>query len=621
MNAIQVTIIGMGPRGLSLLQRMAELAHELPDSAKMDIHLVDPGDSGQGTHSSRQPSHLLTNTVANQLTMFTDGQGPSFTEWAHAAGYRTFSGAHYPTGDGAGEIIGEHDYLPRNLLGEYLSWVFDRTVAALPPQVRVIHHRDRALDIERRGTTRLGVRLQEGFEIDSDFVFLATGHCERIPNADDRAFEEFVKKYSFRNDRLVYCSNPYPVDRIQRIAPGATVAVQGLGLTAHDVIAALTVGRGGRFEGTGKDMRYIPSGREPRIQLFSRQCLPFSARGVNQKGVSGAHKAAFFTREAVERLKERAERERGSRQLDFEQEVLPLLLHEMGYAYRTAKEQRHIPAQEYEFGPEDQEAVGSIIDPLREKGFANFGEFKKFFVDYVVNDLEHAEMGNLVSPVKAATDVIRDTRQSLRDAVESAALMPESHRAFNSRYVPLMNRISFGPPRRRSVELLALLDAGVVDLAGGPGCRVVADESTARFAIESDFGDGAETRYADALVIARLDLFHPESDRSPLTANLLAGGLVRPYTNGAFQPGGLDVDAADHPITAAGTPLPNVWAVGYLVEGPRYYTYALPRPRMNSQFTNDADACVRDMFGQIQRDSQTTGGDHVDPERQPASVS
>ncbi len=41
------------------------------------------------------------------------------------------------------------------------------------------------------------------------------------------------------------------------------------------------------------------------------------------------------------------EQTRGSSQLDFE-EVLPLLLREMGYAYRTTLEQRRIPPEEYE---------------------------------------------------------------------------------------------------------------------------------------------------------------------------------------------------------------------------------------------------------------------------------
>ncbi|MEV8461038.1 MULTISPECIES: FAD/NAD(P)-binding protein [Streptomyces] len=599
MTALSVSIVGVGPRGLSILQRIAELAGQLPAGRTLDVHLIDPAEGGQGSHPANQPAHLLTNTLAGQVTMFADGTGPSFTEWAASAGYRDFGGVYLPTGGTAGDPVGEHAYLPRQLLGGYLSWVFDRTVRSLPPHVRVVHHRDRAVDIEAHGGGDFTVHLRNGHVVPSDYVFLATGHCERVPTAQDRAYEEFAGTNADRNPWLVYCPHPYPVERLRNIAPGSTVAVQGFGLTAHDVISELTAGRGGVFRGSGWATEYLPSGREPRIELFSRQCLPFSARGVNQKGLTGQHRPRFFTREAVRLLRAEAVRRGDDPRLDFVAEVLPLLLKEMGYAYRAAADGRPVPPEEYEFTEDDRRAVEGIIDPLRGRAFPDRDAFRKFFVDYVVEDLEQAERGNRTSPVKAATDVIRDTRASLREAVEFSGLTPTSHRTFNSFYVPVMNRVSFGPPRHRNHQLLALMRAGIVDLAGGPGSKVVLDREAARFAIRTEYTGGTEIRHADALVIARLDAFHPEHDRSPLIRSLLARGLVRPYANGPFQPGGIDIDEQGRIVTAVGEPLPGAWAVGYPVEGPRFYTHALPRQGLASQFTADADASVRDMFAQI----------------------
>ncbi|MEU4346700.1 FAD/NAD(P)-binding protein [Streptomyces sp. NPDC023838] len=623
MTALRVAVVGMGPRGLSVVQRISGLAEQLPRGCTLDVHLIDPGDPGQGTHSARQPSHLLTNTVASQVTMFADDLGPSFTEWAEAAGYRGFDGAFHPTGDAFGEPLGEHAYLPRQMLGAYLSWVFDRTVESLPPQVRVVHHRDRAVDIEPTEGDRFVVHLAKGYALTSDYVFLTTGHCERIPTEEDVAYEEFARENADRNPALAYCSTPYPVDRLQAIAPGSTVAVQGFGLTAHDVVSELTVGRGGTFHGSGHTLEYRPSGREPEILLFSRQCLPFSARGVNQKGVTGAHRPRFFTKDAVRQARERAALRRADSRLDFTEEVLPLLLREMGYAYRSAQEQRFLPPEEYELTPADRRVVEEILDPLRGLDFANQEAFTKFFVDYVAGDLEQAELGNTTSPLKAATDVIRDTRASLREAVEFSGLTPESHRTFNTTYVPVMNRVSFGPPRHRNYQLLALLRAGVLDLAGGPGGRLVLDREAARFAVRTDYPDGPEIRHADALVVARLDAFHPGRDRSPLVGRLLERGLVRPYANGPFEPGGLDIDAQGRPITAAGEPLRTAWAVGYLVEGPRFYTHALPRQGMASQFTLDADASVRGMVAHIHHrydTSQDQENEHARAQRKSASL-
>lgn len=621
MTALSVSIVGVGPRGLSILQRISELADQLPAGRILDVHLIDPADGGQGSHPARQPAHLLTNTVASQVTMFADGTGPSFTEWAAASGYRDFDGAFLPTGDSAGDPLGEHAYLPRQMLGSYLSWVFDQTVRSLPSQVRVVHHRDRAVDIEARGGAGFAVHLQKGYVVSSDYVFLATGHCERIPTAEDRAYEEFTQSNADRNPWLVYCPNPYPVERLQDIAPGSTVAVQGFGLTAHDVISELTAGRGGAFHGSGWDMEYRPSGREPRIQLFSRQCLPFSARGVNQKGLTGQHTPQFFTKEAVRRLRAQAMQRRDDPRLDFVTDVLPLLLKEMGYAYRATEEKRSISPEEYQFTADDRRVVEDIIDPLHGRSFASQEDFKKFFVDYVINDLEQAERGNQTSPVKAATDVIRDTRASLREAVEFSGLTPESHRTFNTAYVAVMNRVSFGPPRHRNHQLLALMRAGIVDLAGGPGSNVVLDREAARFAIRTEYSGGTEIRHADALVIARLDAFHPERDRSPLVRNLLARGLVRPYANGPFHPGGVDIDEQGRLITAVGEPLPGAWAIGYLVEGPRFYTHALPRQGLPSQFAADADTSVRDMFTHIRnRDDVVQEDNHAGTSRKSVSV-
>ncbi|MEU4846748.1 FAD/NAD(P)-binding protein [Streptomyces gilvosporeus] len=618
MRTAQVTIVGLGSRGLGVLQQLARGADRLPSGVGLDIHLVDPGESGQGVHSGRQPDHLLTNTLASQLSMFPDGSGPTFTEWAAQAGYRRFGASYHRTDPANGEPIGEHDYLPRSMLGEYLTFVFDRTVARLPSRMRVVHHRSRVLDMEA-ADGRYVVHTEDGFQITSDAVFLTTGHGRRTPTDDDVAFENFVADHRARNDRLAYLTDPYPVDTLQRIAPGSTVAVQGFGLTAHDVIAALTVGRGGRFEDEGHQMRYVPSGREPRLLMFSRQCLPAAARGVNQKGLTGDYTPHFFTPDAVRDLRRNAETTRGTTQIDFEAEAVPLLLREMGYVHRSTREQRDIAPEQYEFTAEDQAAIAALMDPLGGKEFATLDDFRAFFTAFVTDDLDHAAQGNLSSPVKAATDAIRDMRASLRAAVEFGGLTPASHQAFVSRWVPLMNRISFGPPRRRNYELLALMRAGVVDLAGGPGCRIIPDREAARFAIETPFTDEPAVRHADALVIARLDLFHPETDDSPVTARLLARGLIRPYANGGYRPGGLDITPAGRVIDRTGEPLAGVWALGYPVEGPRYYTYYLPRAGMASRFTVEARDAVDELWQHLHT---TLSEEDIDarPDRQPVSL-
>ena len=148
--------------------------------------------------------------------------------------------------------------------------------------------------------------------------------------------------------------------------------------------------------------------------------------------------------------------------------MLPLIIQEMAYAHRVAATGREVDAATFVPSQAERDAIEDILWPLRKRQFASLAEFRAF--DALVRaDLREAEAGNLGSPVKAATDVLRDTREALRSAVEYGGLTPASHRYFVEEFNAVTNRISFGPPRRRNLEYLALHAAGIIDIAGGPG--------------------------------------------------------------------------------------------------------------------------------------------------------
>lgn len=607
MKRYTVTIIGMGPRGLSVLERLAAMlrGREL----LIDLILIEPGECGQGVHSARQPQHLLINTIASQVTLFPAPgvvqQGPacaapSLTEWARHSGYRRVGEQYYRIGaTGAGAEISELDYLPRRLLGEYLTWAYEQLVASLPAGVTLTHHRLRAYDLWQQPDGRCVVELESGFIILSDFVFLTTGHGNNVLSDHDAWCRKFAQDHARYNSRLGYYRHIYPLEQLVKIGADARVAIQGLGLSAHDVIAELTVGRGGVFVRDAQGLHYEKSGREPQLLLCSRLCLPYAARGVNQKGLDGRHRPHFFTPEAIEALRHRAQRERGSRQLDFDAELLPLLKQEMGYVYRSTVDGHAPDPARYVLGQPEADIIDGLLFPLRGREFATLGEFRAYFRQWLVDDLAEAHKGNVDSPVKAATDVLRDVRASLQAALEFGGLTPASHRKFLNVYHPIINRIAFGPPRHRNEELLALLDAGVVRLASGPNGVIGVDENESTFVLQTRFGTQQERHPFDVLVVARLDVFCPETDDSPFTQNLMRRGVVRPYYNGVFHPGGIDIDPDGHPRNASGEAVGNIWALGFPVEGPHYYTHALPRPLMRSRQVLDADRCVSAMFALI----------------------
>jgi uncharacterized NAD(P)/FAD-binding protein YdhS len=618
MKRTSITIIGMGPRGLSVFERLAALA--LHRQLLLDLILIEPGECGPGVHVARQPQHLLINTLASQVTMFPAAGAvrhapvcatPSLTVWARQMGYRRVGDRYYRLGGSGGHDIGEADYLPRSLLGEYLAWVYQQLAAALPAGVTVTHHRLRAVDLSQRPDGSSVIELDSGYVVTSDFVFLTTGHGSNLPSDLDAWLGKFAQDHARYNSRLGFVRQVYPMEQLSRISADARVAIQGLGLSAHDVIAELTVGRGGEFVAGPEGLRYLPSGREPQLTLCSRNCLPYAARGVNQKGLDGRHQARHFTVDAVEALRRQALIARGSSQLDFDRELLPLLKREIADAYRAAAAAAATAAPNRAASAADQGGVAPVsppvhavaelgqdallaelLFPLHERQFASLAEFRSYFRDWLQADLAEARRGNLASPTKAATDVLRDVRATLQSAIEHGGLTPASHRKFLNVYHPAINRAAFGPPLRRNEELLALLDAGVITLQSGPGSRVDIDETESTYLLTTKFSGGAVQHPVDVVVIARLEPFVPETDTSLLIRNMLKRGLVRPYYNGMFHPGGIDLNRAGQPLDAAGAALANIWALGYLTEGAHYYTHALPRPQLRSRQVWDAEQCV-----------------------------
>ncbi|WP_370743269.1 FAD/NAD(P)-binding protein [Streptomyces sp. LUP47B] len=86
-------MVGAGPRGTSVLERLCASAPELlPPGAHLTVHVIDPSPPGPGrVWRPTQSPDLLMNTVASQVTLFTDESvdcagpirpGPSLHEWA-----------------------------------------------------------------------------------------------------------------------------------------------------------------------------------------------------------------------------------------------------------------------------------------------------------------------------------------------------------------------------------------------------------------------------------------------------------------------------------------------------------------------------------------------------------
>ncbi|MEV0603011.1 FAD/NAD(P)-binding protein [Streptomyces sp. NPDC050315] len=605
--ALTLAIIGSGPRGLSVLERLAVrlAAPELADRI-VRIHVIDAVEMGAGRiWRTDQDEWFTMNTVVGQVTMYSGvpdggparpGAGPSLGEWIAQRA------------EEHGEpLLGPDDYASRRRYGQYLRAVHRSIADHLPADVELVETRGRVTSMAAVPDGGYALELDRSpYLIDADKVLIATGHPENAPDAHEQHLLDFAD----RHPGITYLCGDSAADMplsVADIAPGSTVGIRGMGLSFYDVMLSLTVGRGGTF---GRDdegrLRYVPSGLEPRIVAGSRSGLPIPARGRNQKRPDHMYRPRFLTKEAVAAARERRHRTTGTDRLHFDMDVRPLLLKELDHVYRAAHE---ASGSTEPLPPLDLRALAR---PFKDARFDSPDAFRTRLLEVMRADLAQAALGNVDGPLKAALDILRDIRNVVREAVDFGGLHPDSHaEEFQRDFLPVNALLSAGPPAERVAQLVALIESGLVDIAG-PATRFAADEGRQAFRIDSPQVAGSE-RLAQTLIDARIPDPDVHRDRSSLTRSLLAEGLVSEYVRTepksglSRSTGGLNVTTAPfHVIGADGSVRDDLYALGIPTEHVRWFTQVgSGKPGLNTLFRQDADAIAADMLRTLRAAPET----------------
>ncbi len=269
MGLLRVAIIGLGPKGLAALERLLDHASALKAGRRLHVDVFESHEApGAGpNYDPGQPSYLLMNFAAEAVDMWWPtstvvpaGQRLSYRGWR----------ARRPT-------VG--DFPPRADVGRYLQDGLETILRHTPPGVRVALPAVRADNVRRHG---------EQWEIVAggttrryDEVLLATGHAT--------AWDAGLACGWSHAAALVPAV--FPVGRrlaASCVAPGTTVAVRGFALTFIDAALALTEGRGGSFEPLDHPyrLRYVPADEDVRV------ILPFSRTGRTMLAKPGPGLAA-----------------------------------------------------------------------------------------------------------------------------------------------------------------------------------------------------------------------------------------------------------------------------------------------------------------------------------------
>ncbi|OTA98355.1 hypothetical protein M426DRAFT_113511 [Hypoxylon sp. CI-4A] len=598
----QIAIVGMGPRGTSVLERICASASALlAQNTHLTIHVIDPSTPGPGrVWRTDQSSHLLMNTVASQITLFTDdsvmcsGQirsGPSLYDWAAR--------------DDINLDLGPDQYPTRAQYGQYLEWFFNETLRKAPGNVKVEIHSARGIRLDDESSRLQTLALSNGRTLASlSAVVLAQGHLPLSPDPKQQQSATYAEEHSLH---YFPPANPADVD-LSTIRPREPTLLRGLGLTFVDYMTVLTAGRGGYYTPEAEGLRYHRSGKEPRVYASSRRGIPYQARGENQKGAHGRRYPVLLTDKLIAHFRQRADDDGDAP--DFMREIWPIVSKEVALVYyeclvgQESLEFRNRFITTQHNGPDEAALLAEygilehkrwswdrVLRPQGERSFGNAEEWREWLLEHLRVDAQEAALGNVKGPLKAALDMMRDLRNELRQIVDHGGLTGDSHRDhLDGWYTPLNGYLSIGPPQQRIEQMIALMEAGVLSVVGP--CMSVKEEDGAWIA-ESPEVPGSTVRVT-TLIEARLpepDLRHTGDE---LLAYLFETGQCRPHSVDWYETGGLDVtDSPYHLIDRKGHAHDRRFAVGVPTEGVRWVTAAGARPGVNSVTLCDTDAVAR----------------------------
>jgi uncharacterized NAD(P)/FAD-binding protein YdhS len=545
----RICIIGAGPRGTGVLQRLCTLGQD----RELEVHVVDPYPPGPGRiWRQDQPDLLWMNSPVSTMDVFDGPDGvPSLWSWLRDGGAAEL--ADGPLADEAGRLS-ERRFASRPLAGAYLSWVFAQTSA------RVCVHRTRAIDIRDHGEAQAVWLAGRADPLIVDAVVLAQGHVDSAPGPTEQRLAAYARDHG-----LTY-RPPGHAELLSHdeVKPGKPVLLRGFGLTFIDQMTLLTQGRAGTFHRTTSgELAYEPSGAEPVLYVGSRRGVPYHAKPASQLLGGQPPLPRFYSSHTVP-----------AGELHFRAQLWPLVVKEILGAYYHELflgHPEHTRLSWAEFSqrfadddpaavalgvpdPADRLEIGALAEPMAGLRFTTPEDLQAWTRAYIRDDLRRrscprhsAEIGalaGLTSAIMTTLDLVAAGRIEARSRIHDV----------DRWFLPFGSYLSSGPPGRRLEELLALSAAGVVHFLG-PDLRVTAENG--EFVAASPAVD-TQVRAA-SLIEARLAEATVATTTDPLLIQLHRRGECRQQR----LTGLLAVSAGDHRLLdATGQPHPRRFAVG-----------------------------------------------------------
>jgi len=626
-------IVGGGPRGVATVLRLAARASSC-DAAPLRVALVDAVAVGPGaTWDVEQPAEYLNNTQARATTVHPDGstpmsgpaaEGPDLVAWArqiaadgmHAAGEWVVAEA---------AALGPDDFPSRRLQGVYFRDQLEAAIAS--GHVQVEEFLGLAVDVRADGTLRTVV-LEDGRRLTAPTVVLAQGMIQARRGREVAELVEVAERLGLR-----YVEPGMPAEREYTGLPaGEDVLVRGLGANFFDVIGQLVADWGGQLAPVPGDphgrLRYHQTCREPRLLVGSRRGIPYRAKPDGGRPVRPFTPRwagpAFF-----DALAERVD-------VDFADEVWPVLAREFARVYLEALSE-HAPdaiAPGAGFDPalaldeaRDVAAIDAVLeraitDPrwswaIEElhrptRGEAVGEEGWAAHVDRWVED----ELGSLAEPATHPRAAVNGAMGALRrhvgrltalGAFSGTSLARDVLGWFDGDSLALAS----GPPADRVRLLIALVEAGIVQLLG-PGTEITVDEAAGCFRAESPLtGTRAASR---VLLETRMSKGKVPETSDPLLRALLDSGRARVHTVDGVPTHSMEATGAEisesvltghNLVAASGAVDPAVVVLGIPAQSTQPGSAIGASPGVPSPLLAGADIAAKQVLARSRRDGDT----------------
>ncbi|WOH94647.1 FAD/NAD(P)-binding protein [Corynebacterium urealyticum] len=596
MSSIErrIAIIGAGPRGISVLERIVATHRELVEQGtspeRLAVAVVDDVQPGAGRiWRTDQNFDLCMNTLADAVTLFPEPgssvyapvlEGPTMYEWIMLVRGEELGEQRDPRGAKAA-LFSRHPvqpldhraqniqqaepntHPPRGLYGEYLRWVFSAVLGMVPEAIEVTVHRSKAVGIEAAADGTDTIELADGTRLHAHATVLALGWLD----TDLAPEEQELAAAAAKHEQLEWVAPNNPADQDFSAIPsweesGQEILIRGLGMGFFDAMSMLTLGRGGAFipDATAPaGLRYQPSGREPRILAMAGRGYPHQPRPE----FSGMPPRAELRRldEAISQL----DIPLAPNSLDFGDTLWPALLRDAQEAYYRVllaaepdvlKKIREIiddPATDALRIHEDTRLDG-LVDPekrfnipwendpvarLEDKAEAageelSIDSFTRSLFEHLLGDWREAQRGE-ESPVKMGLFTFGAAMKRIALVDEPGRFTQASREEEYALFGSIAQMVSVGPPAFRTAELLALIDAGLVRFLGAkPGLTV--DEEIPAFRVSS--ATTGEEVCAPVLIEALIHDPDVRHTACPLSRQLLAQSRMRAWAWGDGSPSG-----------------------------------------------------------------------------------